>query len=142
MALEAEGDHWVLPCEGLVVGQIRIDYAYGLEFTETPEAAAEVAWQLRVGAEFLFTDPLGRSLRINPEGEAAAVGPALVTRHQQLTDGDIWSNGRIRMTFANGCIVEVGPHERYEAWTLASSRGRRNELFVCTPGGGHVDWGR
>lgn len=141
MGLEPEADHWVLPCEGLVVGQVRIDYAYGLEFTETPESAAEISWRLRVGTEFVFTDPLGRSRRIDPEGEAASLGPALVTRHQQLIDGDIWSDGRISLTFANRCIIDVKPDDRYEAWELSSMRGP-NQFFSCTPGGGHVDWGR
>jgi hypothetical protein len=139
VALEREGDHWVLPCEGLVVGQVRIDYAYGLEFTETPERAADISWSLRVESLFSFTDIVGAVHRIDPEGPAEALGPALVARHQQLIDGDIWANGRIRLSLANDCVVDVEPHERYEAWTL-SSNDQPPRLLLASPGGAIVDW--
>lgn len=32
-----------------------------------------------------------------------------VLRHQQLPRGNVWSNGRIQMAFANGAILEVEP---------------------------------
>ena len=120
-------------------GQVRIDYAYGLEFTETPERAADISWRLRIGGEFVFTDPLGHSQRIDPEGEAASLGPALIA----ATATDRWRYLGKRTHPAGVCEWEhrdVEPHDRYEAWTLASD-GRPPQLFVCSPGGGHVDWG-
>ena len=89
MTVEREGEHRQLPCQGLVAGQVRIDYAYGLEFTETPEPAADVTWRLRIGTEFLFTDAAGNQHRIDPEGPAESLGPALVARHQQLVSSDL-----------------------------------------------------
>ena len=143
MPLAREEDHWVLPCEGLVVGQVRIDYAYGLEFTETPTGAAEISWRLRVETRFAFTDIVGAVHHLDPEGPAETLAPALVARHQQLIDGDVWANGRIRMAFANGSVLEVAPDDRYEAWTLASdSVNGAPRLLVCTPGGEPVDWSR
>ena len=108
----------MLPCEGLIVGQVRIDYAYGLEFTETPERAAEVAWRLRVNTPFTFSDTAGSEDYFDPGGPAEHLAPALVARHQQLVEGNVWANGHIRMTFANNAILEVEPHNQYEAWTM------------------------
>lgn len=134
-------DHWILPCEGLVVGQVRIDYAYGLEFTETPKRAAEVAWRLRVETPFTFTDLVGATHLLDPEGPAERLAPALVTRHQQLVEGNVWANGRIQMTFANSAILEVEPHDRYEAWTLTPNPIEGFPFtLVCTIGDDEVDW--
>lgn len=67
--LHRRGDHWVLPCDGLiVVGQVRLDYAYGLEFTETPERAADVAWRLRVQTPFTLHNSQGNEHHLDPEG--------------------------------------------------------------------------
>jgi hypothetical protein len=139
--LDRRDDHWVLPCEGLVVGQIRIDYAYGLEFTETPTRAADCSWRLRVETLFTFTDLVGVVHSLDPEGPAEALAPALVVRHQQLVHGDIWANGRICMAFANGTSLNIEPHERYEAWTLTSDPiDGFPRLLVCTIGADEVDW--
>jgi Family of unknown function (DUF6188) len=96
-----------------------------------------------VETPFLFTDVVGAVHRLDPEGPAEALAPALVARHQQLIDGDIWANGRIRMAFSNNSVLEVAPDERYEAWALASdSVSGAPHLLVCAPGGGPVDWSR
>jgi hypothetical protein len=139
--LNRRGDHWALPCEGLIVGQVRIDYAYGLEFTETPQRAADVAWRLRVNTPFTFTDTIGAEHDLDPEGPAERLAPALGTRHQQLVEGNVWANGRIRMTFANRAIIEVEPHDRYEAWTMTPDPIHGFPFtLVCTIGPGEVDW--
>lgn len=139
--LNRRGDHWALPCEGLIVGQVRIDHAYGLEFTYTPQRAAAVAWRLRVNTPFTFTDTIGAKHDLDPEGPAERLAPSLVTRHQQLVEGNVWANGRIRMTFANHAIIEVEPHERYEAWTLTPDPIDGFPFtLVCTIGPGEVDW--
>lgn len=139
--LDRRGDHWALPCEGLVVGQVRIDYAFGLEFTETPTRAAEVAWRLRVNTHFTFDDGQGRELHLDPEGPAEQLAPALVVRHQQLVEANVWANGRIRMTFASGVVIEVEPHDRYEAWTMTPDPIDGFPFtLVCTVGPDEVDW--
>ena len=139
--LNRRGDHSALPCEGLVVGQVRIDYAYGLELTETPQRAAEVAWRLRVNTPFTFTDTMGAKHDLDPEGPPERLAPSLATRHQQLVDGSVRANSRIRTTFANHAIIEVEPHDRYEAWTLTPDPIDALPLtLVCTVGPGEVDW--
>lgn len=118
VGLEKRGDEWRLPCEGLVVGQARIDYAYGLELTEAPERAPEAAWRLRVSTAFTVRTAGGDLLELDPEGPADALGPALPARHQQLVRGDVSAEGRLSLRFRNELHIDVPPHPACEAWTL------------------------
>jgi Family of unknown function (DUF6188) len=140
--LQSRGGHWALPCEGLIVGQIRIDYAYGLEFTETPTRAAEVAWRLRVNTPFTFNDGHGQAQRLDPQARADQLARALVVRHEQLLDGDVWANGRLRMAFTNGAMIEVKPHAQHEAWTLVPDPIDGFPFTLVSPiAPDEVDWG-
>jgi hypothetical protein len=54
----------------------------------------------------------------------------------QLTAVDV-DDGLLRLAFDDGLVLEVPPHERWEAWQINSNDGL---LIVCTPGGGLTIW--
>jgi len=140
--LEPRGDRWRLPCEGLVVGQVRVDYAFGLELTETPERAAEVAWQLRINTPFTLTSSSGSRHDLDPEGPAEQLAPAMVARHQQLIEGNVWADRRLALAFADGTVIRVEPDPEYEAWGMVPDPidGFPFSLFApIAPD--RVDWG-
>ena len=140
LRLRSRGDHWVLPCEGLEVDQVRIDYAYGLEFTQTPERAIDDPWRLRVNTPMTVRLPDGRTFEVDPEGPAEDLGPALVARNQLLVRGDVWKNGRIELEFADGTTIEVPPNRHYEAWHLQQEKDPMAG-FISPLVPDEVDWG-
>lgn len=114
--LERDGDEWRLPCEGLRVSQIRIDYAFGLELAEDQERATDEPWRIRINTPFLQSWAGGVGTTIDPEGPAHEMAPALAVRHQTLIRGRVARDGRLRLEFGNEVVLEVPPHDRYEAW--------------------------
>lgn len=111
-----DGDAWVLPCEGLRVSQIRVDYAFGLELAEDQERATDEPWRFRINTEFTYASRTWIEEKLDPEGPPGALGPALSVRHQTLTRARLWPDGRLLLEFAGGDVITVAAHDRYEAW--------------------------
>ncbi len=60
--LERDGERLVLPCEGLRVSQIRVDYAFGLELAEDQERATDQPWRIRINTQFEYSSTASRVL--------------------------------------------------------------------------------
>ena len=131
--LERDGDLQILPCEGLRVSQIRVDYAFGLELAEDQERASDHPWRIRISGEFDFS--LGSTtVRIDPEGPAPAFAPALAVRHETLVRGRVHPDDRLVLEFANGAVIDVPPDPRYEAWEAAGGDDANRLILVAGPG--------
>jgi hypothetical protein len=131
--LQRVGDEWRLPCEGLRVSQVRIDYAFGLELlADDDERAGDELWRIRINTTFLYSWAGGAATAIDPEGPAHETAPALSVRHQTLTRGRVRVDGRLRLEFGNGGVIEVPPDDRYEAWEAAGGSDA-NRMFLVSP---------
>lgn len=130
--LERDGDALVLPCEGLRVSQIRVDYAFGLELAEDQECATDTPWRFRINTEFSYYSGANDSVQIDPEGDPAAVAPALAVRHKTLVRGRVHRDGRLVLTFADGAVIDVPADDRYEAWE-ASGGDERDPMLLVSP---------
>ena len=116
MDFARDGDAWILPCEGLRVSQIRVDYAFGLELAEDQERATDEPWRFRINTAFTYASPTWIEEKLDPDGPPGALGPALSVRHQTLTRARVWPDGRLLLEFASGDVIGVAAHDRYEAW--------------------------
>ena len=98
------------------MSQIRVDYAFGLELAEDQVRATNEPWRFRINTEFTYASPTWMEEKLDPEGPAGALGPALSVRHQTLTRARLWPDGRLLLKFAGGDVITVAAHDRYEAW--------------------------
>ena len=133
MDFPRDGDAWVLPCEGLRVSQIRVDYAFGLELAEDQERATEEPWRFRINTEFTYASPTGIEAKLDPEGPPGALGPALSVRHQTLTRARLWPDGRLLLEFAAGDVITVAAHDRYEAWEADGGGPPGERIILISP---------
>ena len=121
-----------MPCEGLRVSQIRIDYAFGLLLTEDQERAVDGPWGIRINTAFQYSWAGGAETTIDPEGPGFKVAPALSVRHQMLTRARVERDGRLHLEFENGAVIEVPTDDRYEAWE-ATGGDDANRTFLVSP---------
>ncbi len=131
MDLARDGDAWILPCEGLRVSQIRVDYAFGLELAEDQERATNQPWRFRIGTAFTYSSPTWREETLDPEGPPGALGPALSVRHQTLTKARVWPTGRLRLEFAPGNVITVIADDQYEAWEAHGGTSERPITLIA-----------
>ncbi len=123
-----EPERWVIPLSGRTVTQLRIDYAFSLQFLER--------WSdivIRIGVPFL----LARSgehfakLAIEPD----SLCPALCLHNKVAEFGYAYKDGRLDLRFTDGTALRVETsQDAYEAWELSGSRG----LLVVSLGGGSL----
>ncbi len=116
MKFPRDGDAWILPCEGLRVSQIRVDYAFGLELAEDQERATDEPWRFRINTPFTYASRTWREEVLDPEGPPGALGPALSVRHQTLVKARMWPDGRLVLRFNQGDVIAVAADAQYEAW--------------------------
>jgi uncharacterized protein DUF6188 len=128
--LPRDGDAWALPCEGLRVSQIRIDYAFGLELAEDQKRATDEPWRFRINTRFTYRSPTWREEVLDPEGPAGALGPALSVRHQTLVRARMWPDGRLVLGFQQGDVITVAADDRYEAWEASGGPPTEPILLV------------
>lgn len=65
--------------------------------------------------------------------EPASLAPILPLFNAKVIGIRIRKAGKLKVDFGNDLLLEVNPHEKYEAWQLGcSSIGL---LLVCSPGG-------
>ena len=81
--------------------------------------------------EFEFTDPAGRTHRVDVAADVMEAGHVLSVLHERVTEAsdDDWV---LRLAFANGARLVCPPHPDYEAW--AASIPGQPPTF-CPPGG-------
>lgn len=130
--LERNSDELKLPCEGLRVSQIRIDYAFGLELSEDQERASDEPWRIRINTPFDYSAADTAATTIDPQGPAPEAAAALAVRHQTLTRGRISRAGTLRLEFADGDVIEVPADDRYEAWE-ATGGTDSDRMFLVSP---------
>lgn len=128
--LERDGEELKLPCEGLRVSQIRIDYAFGLELAEDQERASDEPWRIRINTRFHYSAGDTAATAIDPERPAPEAAAALAVRHQTLTLGRISRTGRLRLEFAKGDVIEVPADDRYEAWEATGGTDSDRMILV------------
>lgn len=124
-------DHWVLPLEDQTVVQCRLDYGFVLVL-----GGPDGYFEIRIGEAFEYSARSGdRASAFNPEGDPAAMGPALAVLRQSVRRARAFKDGRLEIEFSNGGELRVPFGEEFEAWDLVGPGGLR---LVSLPGGGDL----
>lgn len=119
---------WVLPVGAGLVTQLRVDHAFTLVLE---------SWiEIRIETSFSYGMPQGQE-QFEPSSPAA-LAPLLRLHAATVTSAEIRKDGGLTLAFADGAVLVVPPHERYEAFTVTGSLPpvRRGFSFVALPGGG------
>ena len=87
MDLPRDGDAWVLPCEGLRVSQIRVDYAFGLELAEDQVRATDEPWRFRINTEFTYASPTWMEEKLEPQEAGRSAGACVERRAPDTHEG-------------------------------------------------------
>ena len=132
MEFSRDGDAWILPCEGLRVSQIRVDYAFGLQLAEDQERATDEPWRFRINTAFTYASPTWREEVLDPEGPPGSLGPALSVRHQTLVEARMWPDGRLVLRFHRGDVISVAADAQHEAWE-ASGGASDDPILLVSP---------
>ncbi|MBV8527085.1 MAG: hypothetical protein JOZ75_02085 [Candidatus Dormibacteraeota bacterium] len=110
-----------------------MDLAFTLELERETSRAT-----LRIEGRFTLRMPAGREVQLDPENDAAGLGPALALCRATLETSDAHPDGSLALLFANGASVMVPPDPEFEAWTLTISDG---SMMVSGPGGRLTSFG-
>lgn len=124
------GDHWVMPLQGIMVTRCCIDSAFGIEFWESDKTTT-----IRIAGPFVLQEQ-GAAQHLSPE-HPKTLGPALSLIGKTVTAVHASKDGCLAASFADGSSLSVAPDAEYEAWEVVSSKGLR---VVCTPGGSLSLW--
>lgn len=124
--------HWVLPLNGRKVIQLRLDFAFGMEFGDS---ASE--FSLRIYTTFAIENVNG-TVTCDPE-RLSECGPALRILHSEVVHARAFKNGHLKLDFTNGSTLSVAPNLEYEAWEGVGMNGAR---FVSMPGGELAVWSK
>jgi hypothetical protein len=119
-----------LPLKGRIITQLRLDFAFGMEFDDESGK-----FSIRINTLFTLKDSAG-SATYNPE-QTIACGPALGLLHSRVSRADAFNSGCLEITFLDGALLRVDSHKHFEAWEAVGSDGMR---VVATPGGGLATW--
>ncbi|MCP9488807.1 MAG: YtzH-like family protein [Solirubrobacteraceae bacterium MAG38_C4-C5] len=129
-------DRWLVPLDGCVVVQCRIDHAFTLVIGSGPGS-----FEVRIEQPF---EVLGWvdggqpvSLSLEDEDGPSALAPALSVLHAALEAALAFKDGRLELWFADGRWLRVPAVEQFEAWTLVGPDGLR---LVSLPGGEVAVW--
>lgn len=125
----AEGrGKWVLPVGAGLVTQLRVDHAFTVVIESWIEVRIETAFSCGMAERLVQFEP----------SDPVALGPLLRLLGVTVTSAEIRKDGRLMLAFADGGVLRVAPHERYEAFTVTGSLPpvRRGFSFVALPGGG------
>lgn len=125
-------DRWLVPMAGLTVTQCRLDYAFSLVVAGEPASSFEV----RIEQPFVVAGH-NDELVLDPEGEPAAMSPALSVLRQDVEQASAFKDGRLEMTFGDGAVLRVPVSADYEAWNIVGPAGLR---IVSLPGGELAIW--
>lgn len=124
-------DRWVLPCRGLKISQIRVDYA----LTFLLEGQASVVIQ----GDAMLADRPGRA----PEAQAVKLHPgrqdvaaALALFGATVNSGVAFKAGTLRLVLGHFQLT-VDPDPDCEAWNVV---GPGDIRLVCMPGGQLAIW--
>jgi hypothetical protein len=120
-------DRWIMPFRGLVVTQVQVDGAFGLNLNDV--GAVRISNTAMLGWVRVAAKP--DESRFEPERQDVAAGLALF--NTKVLSAVAFKSGHLRIVFNDGHLLRVSPDERYEAWTAT---GPDRMLIVSLPGGG------
>ena len=80
---------------------------------------------------------LGTDMNVAPYDDPEGAREVAELIEHPISDARASEDGALSITFANGDMLVVPPHLRFEAWNLVSSSGLR---LVAAPGHGLVTW--
>lgn len=133
MAAPIEEDHrWLLPIDGYVVTQCRLDYTFTMVATEGAASVCELQIEqpFTVGAGSLVTP-------VNPEGDPTQMAPALRILRAEIAQACAYKDGCLSVAFVDGTNLRVPPCESAESWNVVGPAGLR---IVSLPGGDLALW--
>jgi hypothetical protein len=80
---------------------------------------------------FEIADAAG-SRAFDPQ-DLASIGDALTILHRDAVSLTVHASGRLEAAFANGSVLAVDKHERYESWE-ARGEGELSDIsMLCAP---------
>jgi hypothetical protein len=95
------------------------------------------AFEIRIGEPAVLSTADGHEVRLTPEGNAAAMGPALVVLRKAVESLIAFKDGRLELKFADGGVLRVPAGGDFEPWDVVGPAGLR---IVSVPGGRLVIW--
>jgi hypothetical protein len=126
--LTEAGEYWEMPLEGREVTQCCVDYEMRFRFWKADNDTAEVRLP-----RFRLREPDGTEHVLEVEKDRRALAPALDCFGKAVERALAWKDGRLELAFTDGTLIEVAPHEQFEAWQVT---GPGRIMVVCLPGGG------
>lgn len=127
MMLKDDENGWYLLLQDGLVQLIQIDFRLGLFLSDTSGKA-----QLYIETPCLLSGP-GGDVSLTPS-QPSSLAPILPLFNAKVLGVSVQKTGKLKVEFADGFILEVGPDGRYEAWQLGCSPPVEC-MFVCGPGG-------
>jgi hypothetical protein len=116
-----------IPTTDETVTAVRFDYAVTIS-TDT--------YELRIETEFILENPeVGRVL-VDPEDVGPRATALLGCLHRAVEEIHFAAHSPLVFR-AGDVVIEVAPHDEFEAWTLAGEDGL---IAVCNPGGTLSTW--
>jgi hypothetical protein len=119
-------DRWELPLGNRAVTQCRFDAAFTIVLDD-PDGAVEI----RIGEPFVLRAAHGDEVRLAPEDDPVAMGPALVVLRQAVESLVAFKDGRLELKFADGDVLCVPAGGDFEPWDVVGPAGLR---IVSVPG--------
>lgn len=129
--LTEHDDRWVLPFRGLLVTQVQVDFAFGLDLDG--KAAIRIANTVTLG--WAEAGTRRDIVTLDPERQDVAEGLTLF--NTEVLSAVAFKSGVLRVVFNSGRLLKVDPDPQYEAWTATGPDGM---LIVSLPGGDLAVW--
>lgn len=130
--LQEENDRWLIPMQGYVVTQCRIDYAFGIELWKSDE----FWFSIRISGNFICRVN-DREYHLSAEHAPTEISPALSIIHKPVELAIAKKDGLLELAFSPDIQITVLPNPQYEAWELSGPKGLH---LICTPGGNVAVW--
>lgn len=129
LVLRPDGLAWSLDLEEGLVVRLIVDYTVSLTFSNGIEVS--------IGSPFTDVEADGSRAVYDPGGDPVLLGPVLRLSRMETRFGYALLDGSLELGFTDGSSISVAVDRKYEAWTLADSRGFK---LVSLPGGGLAEW--
>jgi Family of unknown function (DUF6188) len=124
-------DRWILPFRGLLVTQVQVDFAFGLNFDD--QGAVRISNEVTLGWAAAGARP--EKVILDPERQDVAAGLALF--NTVVLSAVAFKSGVLRIVFSSGRLLRVDPDPQFESWTATGPNGM---LIVGLPGGDLAVW--
>jgi hypothetical protein len=119
-----------LPVVGDDVTRVEFDYAIAF--------LTESGGQVKIETPFVLIGEDQARKVIDPPAPGTSAVDVLRVLRQKIVRADFTDEGHLRLEIGTVMSIEVDPHDSFEAWNFADSRGVK---VVCLPGGGVATWG-